>query len=263
MATVVRDDRTLGAPRRQVHSVLHAFEILGHISSGGGPLGPSELSRRTGLSKSTIHSLLTTLESIGAVERDPIRRAFRPGWRLFELGATVSRDDALLRVAGERLRELAGRTGETAILAVIQGHEVLYIDHASGDRAVQVVAKPGRRGPLHATATGKIFLAFSDPRLLDEVLSMPVERFMPATICDPVVLRAEIEQVRANGYSIVREEREPSLSAIAVPVRDADGRLVAAMSVACPSSRFAGGDFDHILSSVLQAGDDVARAVRP
>jgi DNA-binding IclR family transcriptional regulator len=262
MTTVVRQDQTFGAPRRQVHSVLHAFEILDQISSGGEPLGPSELSRRTGLSKSTIHSLLTTLESIGAVERDPIRRAFRPGWRLFELGATVSRDDALLRVAGDRLRELASRTGETAILAVIQGQEVLYIDHASGDRAVQVVAKPGARGPLHATATGKVFLAFSEPRLLDEILSLPVERFMPATICDPVVLREEIEQVRVNGYSIVREEREPSLSAVAVPVRGANGRVVAAMSVACPSSRFAGQQFELILSSILQAGEDVARAVR-
>lgn len=242
--------------------MLHAFELLGHLSSEREPLGPSELSRRTGLSKSTIHSLLVTLESLGAVERDPVRRAFRPGWRLFELGATVSRDEALLRVAGERLRDLAKDTGETAILAVLQDREVLYIDHASGDRAVQVVAKPGRRGPLHATATGKIFLAFGETRLLEDVVAGPIQRFMPATICEPDVLRAEVERIRAAGYSIVREEREPSLSAVAVPVRDGTGRLVASMSVACPSSRFGGRDFQRILRALLSAGEDIVRLVR-
>lgn len=243
--------------------MLHAFELLGHLASESMPLGPSELSRRTGLSKSTIHSLLVTLEALGAVERDPVRRAFRPGWRLFELGATVRKDDTLLRVAGERLRLLARETGETAIIAVLQDSGVLYVDHASGNRAVQVVAKPGRRGPLHATATGKIFLAYGVPRLLEELTARPIERLMPATICDPEQLRREVEHVRATGYSIVREEREPSLSAVGIPLRDATGELVAAMGVACPSSRFQGSDFEHILAAILRASEDITRVVRP
>lgn len=237
MPNDVREDRTTADRSRLVSSVLHAFAVLDCLAAEE-PLGPSELARRTGLGKSTVHSLLATLESLGAVRPDVNQGRFRLGLRLFELGTRVLEAQDPLHEAKGQLALLANETGETALLAVLDEKQVLYVDHADSPNAIRLVARRGRRAPLHATASGKVLLAFADPGLLDEVARGPLERFMPKTICDEATLVTAIGEVRQRQYAVVHEERDPGLSSISVPVRDHSGTVIAAMTVAGPSSRF-------------------------
>ncbi len=225
-------------PRRLVMSVLHAFDLLDVLGEEAGSAGVSELARRTGLGKSTVHALLATLEERGAVQFDTDRRRYRLGWRLFELGSRVADERTVPRVARGYLRRLARKTDETALLGVLHGTEVLYLDVAHGTRAIQFAARVGRRGPLHATGTGKVLLAFGGAALCDTVIEQGLQRFMPQTICDPHALRAEMETIRSRGYALVHEEREAGLCAVAVPVRDHSGGVAAAMGLAGPTARF-------------------------
>lgn len=219
-------------------SVSHAFDLLDELSEGTGSSGVSELARRSGLSKSTVHALLATLEERGAVQLDVERRRYRLGWRLFELGSRVAEERNVPRVARAYLRRLARETDETALLGVLHGTEVLYLDVAHGTRAIQFAARVGHRGPLHATGTGKVLLAFGGAALCDDVIAQGLERFMPHTICDPRALRAEMDIIRSRGYAMVHEEREAGLCAVAVPVRDHSGGVAAAMGLAGPTARF-------------------------
>jgi DNA-binding IclR family transcriptional regulator len=260
MEDAVRQERTgEHRQRRLVMSVSHAFDLLDHLGEGNGSVGVSELARRTGLSKSTVHGLLATLEQRGAVQPDGDRGRYRLGWRLFELGSRVAEECDISRIAPGYLAHLARETGETALLGVLYDCEVLYLDVAHGTQAIQFAARVGRRGPLHATGTGKVLLAFGRPALLESVIAKGLERFTPTTICDPPALREETTAVRSRGYAIVREEREPGLSTVAVPVWDHTDRVAAAMALAGPSSRFDDARIEPLLAALTASAAAMSR----
>lgn len=240
-------------------SVLHAFDLLDQLADEAGPAGVSELARRTGLGKSTVHALLVTLEERGAVQFDGDRRRYRLGWRLFELGSRVADDRDVPRVARSYLRQLASETDETALLGVLHGTEVLYLDVAYGTRAIQFAARIGHRGPLHATGTGKVLLAFGGSALLDAVIGQGLQRFTSTTICDPAALREEIDAIRSRGHALVHEEREAGLCAVAVPVRDHTGGVAAAMGLAGPSGRFDARRAAELLEAVTASANAMSR----
>lgn len=261
MTNDVRESRTPADRRRLVGSVCHAFDLLTCLANEDAPQGSSELARRTGLSKSSVHTLMTTLEALDVVRRDGPQRGFRLGWRLFELGSYVPQSSDILQAARGQLEHLANETGETALLGVLHDGQVLYIDHAYGTQTIQMVARRGRRAPLHATASGKVFLAFAAPDLLDEILAQPIERFTPQTICDPSTLRRQIDEVKVRGYAVVHEEREPGLSSLSVPVSDGYGEVVAAMTVAGPSDRFEPASLAAIVETLKMRATAASRGV--
>ena len=261
MEEAVRERRTSTErqPRRQVMSVAHALDLLDVLAEEGGSAGVSELARRTGLGKSTVHALLATLEGRGVVQLDAERRRYRLGWRLFELGSRVAEQRDIPRVARPHLRRLARESDETALLGVLHGTEVLYLDVAHGTRAIQFAARVGRHGPLHATGTGKVLLASGGAALLEDVIAQGLTRFTPTTICEPAALRAEIEVIRARGHALVHEEREAGLCAVAVPVRDHSGAAAAAIGLAGPSARFDRARVARLLQAARACADAVSR----
>lgn len=240
-------------------SVSHAFDVLDELSDGAGSTGVSELARRTGLSKSTVHALLATLEERGAVQLDGERRRYRLGWRLFELGSRVAEGRNVPRVARSYLRRLASETDETVLLGVLHGIEVLYLDVAHGTRAIQFAARVGHRGPLHATGTGKVLLAFGGAALCEAVIEQGLQRFTPDTVCDPGALRKEMDAIRSRGYALVHEEREAGLCAVAVPVCDHSGGVAAAMGLAGPTARFDEQRVAELLDALSASADALSR----
>jgi len=240
-------------------SVSHAFDLLDELGDGAGSTGVSELARRTGLSKSTVHALLATLEERGAVQLDGERRRYRLGWRLFELGSRVAEGRNVPRVARSYLRRLASETDETALLGVLHGTEVLYLDVAHGTRAIQFAARVGHRGPLHATGTGKVLLAFGGTALCDAVVEQGLQRFTPDTLCDPAALREEMDAIRSRRYALVHEEREAGLCAVAVPVCDHSGGVAAAMGLAGPTARFDEQRVAELLDALLASAAALSR----
>jgi len=223
------------APRqaaRRVAAVSRALAVLDALAAGG-ELGTNELARRTGVNASTVSRLLATLASGRYVEQAPSGR-YRLGVRLVQLGNTVVDRLDLRELAQPGLRAIVEATAETATLSVPGEHEAVTVDFVRSPSSVQGVAQIGRPSVAHATATGKVMLAFGGATLPPG----PLRRFTTRTIADPRALVRQIEQVRKQGWAETVGEREEDLAAIAGPVFGSRNELAAIVGVQGPTARF-------------------------
>jgi DNA-binding IclR family transcriptional regulator len=200
-------------------------------------LGLAALSRDLGLHKTTAYRLLSTLESEGMVERGPGGEGYRLGPALVGLGTRALGADGLRAAARPELQALALATRETATLEVLREREVLILDESVGSHVIGTLPSVGTRWPAHATSTGKALLAHMEEADLEAFLARPLIRLTARTITQPRALRRELAGVRARGWAASNEELEPGFVAIGAPVRGADGRVAAAISVGGPRSR--------------------------
>ena len=231
-----------GAPRRgprRVQAVEHAVDVLEYMAKVGRPTGVSDVARHTGLSKGTVHHLLATLSARRLVIHDSQTALYQLGWSLYELGSAVVRDVDVSRIARPFLDHLAERTAESTLLGIFDEDGVLYLDRGTPPSAFPMVAAAGRRGPLHATASGKLLLAFADGLVIDRVVNGALAGFTRTTVTDPNVLRRQLAQVRARGYATCWQESELGLCSIAVPLRDYTGCVVASLALVGPAGRLA------------------------
>jgi DNA-binding IclR family transcriptional regulator len=220
---------------RHVAAVERALAVLDALSNGAPELGTNEIARRTGINASTVSRLLATLANSGVVEHVPASGRYRLGLRLLQLGNAVLGRLDLREVARPHLHELARETGETATLSAPGERDAVTVDFAHTGASVQSVARVGRPSIGHATATGKVGLAFGRAQLPAGAL----KAYTPRTITDRRKLEKEFERVRRLGYAEAIGERELELNAIAAPVFGARGELAAIVGVQGPSSRFA------------------------
>jgi DNA-binding IclR family transcriptional regulator len=221
-----------------VQSVLHAVDVLDALHASARPLGASELGRRIGLSKSSVHKILVTLGSRRLVEQDLDTARWRIGLRLYEFGAGLGGESDLARCARVSLDQLAEETQETALLGVLADDEVLYLDKTEATGPAPMLTRPGRRSPLHSSASGKVLLAFAHPDVTSRVLARRLAQRTPRTITDPLRVRAIIERVRDEQFATAEGENEVALTSVSVPIRDPSGEVAGAMTLAGPSSRF-------------------------
>jgi IclR family acetate operon transcriptional repressor len=220
-----------------IQSVQRATRLLKAFENGPTELGVTELSRRVALHKSTVSRLLATLEREGLLERVPETDKYRLGFMLVRLAGQVAHFGDVRAAARPLLIELTERSRETVHLAVLDGDEVVNVEQISGPHLVRDTNWVGRRTPLNCVANGKALLAFLSPRDTDRILAGPLPRFTERTITDPQRLRAELAAVRERGYAHALGEIEEGLNAVAAPVRDAAGTVVAAVSISGPAYR--------------------------
>ncbi|HEX2486637.1 MAG TPA: IclR family transcriptional regulator [Myxococcota bacterium] len=230
------DSTPLLAPGRAAadasSSVEKALDLLEALHTAGEPLGPSALARALGLPKSTVHRLLATLVSRGLVERAP-RGGYRPGFALVALGLGVLRSDPLVAAARPALEAEARALGETVFLTAARGGRIAVLEKAEGAGFLRAAPQVGSTVPVHATAVGKLFLAFAP----DEVaLAEPLAAYTPATRTSPEALAREVARARAEGFAVNRDEWIPGLAVVAAPVH-VGGRLLGALAVAAPTAR--------------------------
>ena len=228
-----------------MQSADRALAILGTFSPTRPSLRVSELAAELGLHKSTVSRLLAILQARGLVRRDG--DCFAPGPELARLGVLAVNSLPLAQAAHGPLGNLAKETGETVNLAVRRGDEALNLLQVQTAHLVGMTDWSGRGAPLHATANGKVLLAFGEG-------AMPAK--LPAqteqTLTDRDTLRAELDRVRRNGYGTTIEELEVGLNAVAAPVFDAAGACVAAVSVSGPAFRLPARDL-HLLAVACRA----------
>ncbi len=212
-------------------AVDRAAQLLVSILESDEPLTFTDLQRESGLAKSTVSRLLSSLEHNELVARDE-DGTLHPGSVLTRFAHANRPYDELLTLAAPHLDAISASTGETVNIAVVVGHEVEQIAQVDSTFLMGNVNWVGMRVPLHCTALGKVFLA--------EGTSLPdgrLERRTPRTIAGRDRLEAELTRVRKQGWAVADSELEPGLVAIAAPVRSADGTCVAALSVSGPSVR--------------------------
>jgi IclR family transcriptional regulator, pca regulon regulatory protein len=221
---------------RYSQSLERGLAILGCFTSEHPVLGIADIAEELGMSRSTTHRYVTTLLALGYLEQGRSRK-YRLGLRVTDLGMSALNSTGLRENVHPFLEELRERTGYTIGLAVLDGAEVLYVDRARSwrraERETDLGLYPGSRMPAYCTAMGKILLAYlPDDVQRDLIAQMKLERNSPSTITSKQALRAELEQIREDGYAVNEQELRPGLQAIAVPVRDESREVVAAVGIA-------------------------------
>ncbi len=220
-------------------------------------LGLSELARRIGVAKSTLHRTCGVLTQRGLLERTP-RGGYRLGVRLYEFGHLVTTRSALRTNALPLLVELRNTIGETIQLGVPVGADVLYVERVEGLRALRFTSEAFLRSPVHRSSAGKALAAFL-PALAANRLQAGLPRFTGRTLVVPKMFIDELERVRQRGYAISIDENEIGLSSIGVPVRSRPGGpVIAAISVAGPTSRVLGDHETHHIRLMLRAAEQLS-----
>jgi len=239
-----------------VQSVDRALTILERLARSG-EAGVTEIASELGVHKSTAFRLVATLEAHRLVEQTEDRGKYRLGVGLLRLaGATTARLD-LVQEARPVCRQLASETGETVNIAVLSESSALYLDQVAGSSALQPHNWVGQHIPLHATSNGKVLLSGLSRQQCDAILSK-LSAYTSTTITTKSKLRAELDQVREQGYALAVDELEVGLTAAAAPIRNAHGDVVASMSVSGPTFRISDDRVDEVVGKVVEAAEEVS-----
>lgn len=214
-----------------VNSVGKALRVLECFSQGHGSLTLAQISKQTGIPKSTALNLLRTMENAGYLIRTA-GQSYQLGFRLLELGYAVRETLPIVQLAIPLMEKLQIQTGKTIYLTSHINGQVLYLEGLFPTIRPGNYSATGKTLPMHCTGCGKAMLAFLPEAELETLLAkQPLSRHTPNTITDPQALRAELAQIRSRGYAIDTEEETPGVKCIAVPIREADGYPVGAISI--------------------------------
>ncbi|HEX5469942.1 MAG TPA: IclR family transcriptional regulator [Gaiellaceae bacterium] len=248
--------RTGKPATRTVSAVARALAVLDAFLESP-ELGTNEIARRTGLNASTVSRLLATLAQAGFVAHVEETGRYRLGSRLMLFGNLVHSRLDLRDALRPLLEELAERTGETTTLSVPSSPDAVTIDFVQAPGSVVSVAELGRPSVAHATAAGKVGLAFGEA----ELPAGRLVRFTARTIVDRKRLSAELERVTQDGLARAAGEREPDLNALAAPVFGRDGRLAAIVGVQGPAPRFDEQAMADALGALRAASSGMSHAL--
>jgi len=240
-----------------IQSVSHALDILESFTRTEDELGVTELSKRLGLHKNNVFRLLATLEHRGYIEQNRSTESYRLGPKTLQIGAIFIEQRECRRQARPILESLAAASGETAVVAVLRGNKVIYMDSVETTKTVRAVSRIGAMLPAHCTAVGKVQLSF---------LPVPeIERLYPEPDLPPVTdksirtrdaLIAELKKAVEKGYALEQEETELDVRSVAAPVRDFSGNVIAAVGIVAPNHRLTDGHLEKggLISLVQDAG---------
>jgi DNA-binding IclR family transcriptional regulator len=241
-----------------VQSVDRAAAIL-EILARDGEAGVTEIARELGVHKSTASRLLAALDRRELVAQDTARGRFRLGVGLLRLAGAAGRGLDLTQESRPVCRALAQEVGETVNLAILSGRDALYLDQVAGPAALSPHNWAGQRIPLHATSDGKILLAYLSGAEIREHLALPLERFTEHTVIALPEFGRLLAQTRQRGYATTVDELEEGLTAVAAPVRNAEGTVIASISASGPSFRIPAGRIPEIAGAVQRAAGEISR----
>jgi DNA-binding IclR family transcriptional regulator len=242
--------------RQTVRSVTRAVALLDALAGSEAGLGVNELARRIGVNASTASRLLATLERERIVERSP-GGPYRLGLKLVELSDRVLSGLDVRELARPWLTWLVDETGETATLSVPGAGEAVTVDFVPSAASIVSMARVGRPSVPHATAAGKVMLAFAEPDAERGELPAYTER----TITNWEELERQLTEVRRSGVAEAAGEREADLHALAAPVLGRDGRLLAILGVQGPAARLPAAKRRALREPLRRAADEVGRAL--
>jgi DNA-binding IclR family transcriptional regulator len=252
-------------PRRAVGSVARATQLLEALAASETPLGVNELARRIGVNASTASRLLATLQDAGLVMRTD-GGPYQLGLRLVTLSERVLASLDVRAVARPLLTRLVAETGETATLSVPGESEAITVDFVPSPSSVVSMARVGRPSVSHATAAGKVMLAYAGGeaaggRSLGRAGSVSLTPFTARTITDPTALADELDVVRGQGWAEAVGEREADLAALAAPAFGRHGELAAILGVQGPVSRLPVAARRALREPLLVAAADLTLAL--
>lgn len=249
-----------GGATKVLTSVLNAGRLLCAFGPEARELSVRELAGRLGLSKSTVHRLLVSLAAVHLVEQDQDTGRYRLGLRMYELGTLVGVHIDLHEAAAPCITELRNKTGETVQMAVLDGREVLYVERLESIHTLRIFTQAGYRIPANCSSNGKVLLAHLGEEELERLLDgWVLQARTDYSITDPDALRKELASVRRRGYAENINEGEVGVAAVAAPIRNSTGVVVAGVSVAAPTIRLNRGSLRAVAALVGETADAISQ----
>ena len=225
-----------------------------------GDVGVSEVAAEIGVHKSTAFRLLATLEDRDLVEQTQDRGKYRLGVGVLRLAGAIPGRLGVTSQGRAVCEALAAEIGETVNIAVLQAHYAVNVDQVRGGAAVAVQNWVGQLTPLHATSSGKVLLsALGVEQRHTLLVAAGLDRFTRRTVTSMAKLERQLVHGRDLGYAVTLEEYEEGLNAVAAPIRDHTGQVVAAVSVSGPAYRFGDARMEELAPQVVAAGAEISR----
>ncbi|NLO27444.1 MAG: IclR family transcriptional regulator [Actinobacteria bacterium] len=242
-----------------VRSVGRAVAILEQFTLDRPEPTLTEISTEIGLSKSTTHRLLTTLEAAEMVEFDRKSLRYRLGLKVFRLGSVASKGMDLVRQAEPLLRSIAEETDETSLLLVADGHQALCLLRFDGDCQVRVLfSEPGKHSAFNIGAAQRVLLAHLPDDVWEEVVAHHVRHMTQYSLVARDELERDRREIQEHGYAVSWEDIILYTCGLGAPVRDAEGSVVAAVSISGIVQRFSAERLPLLIRRVMQLGDDLS-----
>lgn len=215
-----------------------SIELLEALSSHKRPVSVQELALELEVPRQSAHRLVTQLESLDLISREPGSERFSIGSRMRSLALSCMSNYLQTSASHGVLTALVGTVGETCNVGMLDGNQVFYLDRVECDWPLRVQLRAGSRVPAYCTAIGKLLLAFSDKDTRAKLLAgTDLQQLTDNTITDPNLLESVFEEIRSKDFSINNEEDSVGLIAIAVPIRDTSGKVIAGLGVHAPTAR--------------------------
>jgi IclR family pca regulon transcriptional regulator len=216
-------------PAEFVEALAKGLAILECFDAAHPEMTLSEVARRVGLSPAAARRALITLTALGYVGSRDKRFHLKP--RALTLGSAFYAAARIDEILQPDLRELVARFGDASSVATLDGADVIYVAHVSVQRARRAAAMVGARYPAHATSMGRVLLAaLPECELARLICEERLEPLTARTLTDPGMLKAELAAVRAQGYATTVDQLDYGITALAVPIRDGEGRTIAALN---------------------------------
>ena len=245
-----------------LESVDRVMKVLDAFESDSQELRLTDLSLRLDMPKPQVLRIVSTLQTGGYIERDPLTKRYRLGLRLFQLGMVVRRQMSLRRIAQPVLNHLAERTHETVALFRADPSGAVCIDVIDSPRGLRIFAQEGRRMPWNAGAAGKAILAFlPEPEREALLTNSHFEQYTPFTVTQPDRLRHILDQIREVGYARSDGDLDPDAAGISAPVLDANQRVAGAVSVGGPKSRLSEDQLPELIDLVRRGAAEISRGL--
>lgn len=220
-----------------IWAVELALQILESLARSEEPRRITDLAGEFGTSKPRIFRHLRTLVNLGYVLQDEATERYQIGIRLTLLGEAAAARFDLREVSRPALRELRDALGYTVVMSKVEGGKVYIVDKIDAASPFSITVATGTSLPLHASAQGKLLLAFGRKSIADALLGKPLEAVTPATIADPRRLRTELDEIKKRGWSAAPGETLAGLNVLAMPVFNPKGDMVATIGLLGPEDR--------------------------
>ncbi|MDP9980916.1 DNA-binding IclR family transcriptional regulator [Pseudarthrobacter oxydans] len=247
-------DQGVDAQGGGVQSVDRALQIL-DILAREGDAGVSEIADEMGVHKSTVSRLMGSLVGRELVRQNSERGKYQLGFGILRLASSIPGRLSVVREARDVLESLAARYKETVNLAVLRSNYAVNVDQAMGPSTLATYDWVGSLTPLHATSSGKVLLAALPADERDTILkTVGLPARTPRTVTNRAQLEKQLVEISRQGYAVVHEEFEIGLSAVAVPIYNHLGKVIAAVSISGPAFRFAPEEDPGLIEGLRAAG---------
>jgi DNA-binding IclR family transcriptional regulator len=219
-------------------TVGKACDVLDQVASFSHPVRFGQLLEASAYPKATLYRFLQTLVSQGMLSYDSGHQTYALGMRLVRLAHAAWTHSSLAPIARGHLDKLSADVGETVHLAQMDSSQVLYVDKRNASQPVEMYSQAGKVGPAYCTGVGKAMMAYlSEDELAPVIAQQSFHRFTDETLTTEATLREELAAIQKRGYAFDREEHEPGIICIAVPILTGGGRVLGALSVTGTTAR--------------------------